>query len=1256
MTRITPLPGLRSGFRYGRLFAGFCGALLLIQSSLNGQESNLRLRPIVDENGATVGNTLSLLQGSDGLIYAGTETGLVVFDGYRFDAYRRDDAAPGKRSGKWMQSVVEDGKGNLWIGAQDGLLRFDESSKRFVEYEEVVASGEIERLLVDRDDRLWIVSAQALDAFDAETNALQRYPFETAVTIQGGYVDRFGAIWISTRLNGLMRFDPDTGAFDSFRFQEDDETSLGSDFATAICEDIEGDLWVATGSADNLGNGASAAVGALNRFDRGTGSFERVAFVPRSEAELPEAEIMALARDDFGSLWVGTGNGNVYRFDPIRKLFFRSEDNDPLNTEITSMIVDRSGSLWVGLHNGPLSNGDTRSQRFESWEGRYDDAGSLSDGHVMSVLEDRQGTLWVGTMKGGLNRYDSENDRFNVFLNEDRSERRISAIFEDSRDNLWLSIYGKGLALFDRENERVSDIYALNSSSSELDQGQVNRILVIWEDRNGRLLVGHRDGLHTFDLDAKRFERVSMGLSVSEPRAVKCAFEDSLGRHWVGTDDGVWLSEPDSLEGRWLEFEMDGANDIVSNEIRSLFEDSRGDFWIGTRYGLCRLSSDLEFEERLHSDRGLLSDAVYWIFEDESDILWFATYTGIVRYDPVDGKFLQYDRSSGLLNETYQSRAYFMNKDGRMFLGGDRGLDSFYPFGIALDVREPQVAIRSVRRFDEALVPDRNEEGNSVFKVSYSDNYLSFDFATLDFVDSRRNAYRYRLDGFDDDWVESGSRHFASYTNLPPGSYRFRVEGSNSRGVWSSSASSVEVKVEELYWQSAWFRLLLLFGVVVAIALGHQAVTKGIRDRNTELEKANATVEMAKLKLEESTRKAKLLAKEAESANAAKSQFLANMSHEIRTPLNGVVGMLSLLNMSKLDEEQREFCQIADSSAHALLALLNDILDVSKIEAGEVQLESDAFSLHDLSKELVELARLKADEKRVDVRLDFDQTLPALVLGDARRVRQVISNLLMNAVKFTQDGYVELRIRLVGAAGKKKKTHFEINDSGIGIPKDKQKWIFDAFSQVDSSNTREYEGAGLGLSICKRLVELMGGEIGLTSTENVGSTFWFDIAFEAIEVEEAPIDPFKTQVAQPKISVAEANEDSEPRVMLVEDNRVNQRVAAAILERLGCRVEIVDDGESCLERFRSGVYGAIFMDCQMPGLDGFETTRRLRKAEKKRNERVPIVALTAKAMIGDREKCLAAGMDDYLAKPIDSDRVEEMIRKWIFAENETQGA
>jgi signal transduction histidine kinase/ActR/RegA family two-component response regulator len=725
-----------------------------------------------------------------------------------------------------------------------------------------------------------------------------------------------------------------------------------------------------------------------------------------------------------------------------------------------------------------------------------------------------------------------------------------------------------------------------------------------------------------------RFERIS--IPGENERAILALLVDSRGWVWASTSAGVNRLE----NGRWRQFKM--ADGLLHDQVTYMTEAPDHAIWVGYRdpIGISRLEfaagppGGLSVRHVGPKD-GLWAAKTYFLRFDRRGWLWVGTDMGVDRYDGRAWRHL--DKSDGLAVNDCDQNAFFDDDDGSVWIGTSKGLTHFLHPATAVPRPTDAPAVLTWLRLGDIAVP----LGGGV-EVPYSRRSFNAGFAALTFVNEDAVRFRHRLLGLDPTWSETRQTE-AHYSGLPPGRFSLEVQAGTADGRWNPATARVSFRVLPPWWR-AWWAIsagVLLLG---CSARGLWAWrVHSILGRQLELERA---VEDRTHKLLTQKVEIEHLLVETQQAARAKTEFLANMSHEIRTPLNGIMGMTELVLQSTLTREQADFLGLVKVSADSLLGVVNDILDFSKIEAGKLELDSVEFDLAELLREALAPLEASARKKGLALEKRLAPNVPRRLVGDPGRLRQVLLNLAANAVKFTETGSVEIVVEEASVSDGPDmpggvlsaplpagicRVHFQIRDTGIGIAFEKQTLVFEPFRQADGSTTRRYGGTGLGLSICQRLVAMMGGRIWVVSQPGAGSTFHFTIiAAAAAEPARQAAPPAATGT-----SLAAAI-----HVLLVEDNMVNQKLARRIMENAGYTVVCAMDGREGVEACAAQHFDLVLMDLQMPHMDGFEATAELRRREAISGGHLPIIALTANAMPGDRERCLAAGMDGYVSKPM----------------------
>jgi signal transduction histidine kinase/ligand-binding sensor domain-containing protein/DNA-binding NarL/FixJ family response regulator len=1179
------------------------------------------------------------VQDDQGFLWMATQDGLNRYDGVEFRIFKEDPTIASGLHGNYISSMDKAPSGELWIGTNDGgLNRYDPRTGQFTaflndpENANSLSENSIAALDVDTSGIVWAATSNlGLNRLDPTSGQVTRYLADpsdpgslSTNNILCLLVDADGTVWVGTGGGGLDRLNPASGTFRHYRPDPDDPQSLGDAWVQTLYRDRQGTLWVGTYTAG------------LNRLDDEQGHFTRFVHDPDDSGSLSHNSVAAVLEDRAGHLWVGTMGGGLHVLDRETGRFARycHDPADPSslsNDNVLSIFEDSSGMLWFGTFGSGADTYDPYRNKFVTVRSRPSETPGLSSSSVWSILEDEEGVLWVATNGGGLNRFDPATGIWKSYQNDPAvpgslADNTVYGMWLDRQGTLWLGTPA-GLEQFDRATEAFR-------------HHPLPMVLAIFEDDEGMLWLGSVAGLMSFDRQTGAI--TVLAHDATDPYSlssdVACMImQDSQGRLWVGTTNGG-LNLYDRGSQRFTRYVRDPQNpaSLSSNTVLDMLQTQDGTLWIGTAGGLVKFEPEggtfITFQER----DGLPNDYVYGILEDDRGDLWLSTNKGLSHFDPRRQAFRNYDRSDGLQASEFNQWASFKNRQGVMFFGGVQGFSAFHPDLIRDNPFLPPIVItgfqihgRPVPVAPDSPLPQPVEALDEI-RLSYTDGYFQFSYAALHFSSPQEIHYTYILEGLDREWTDAGNRQVANYTNVPPGDYVLRVKGTNSDGLWNEQGVALHITIPPPFWQTVWFRILTAVAVVAGIS---SLFVLRLRTVEGQRERLEIQVQERTLELRQTMQELARAKDAAEAASRAKSTFLANMSHEFRTPLNAIMGFTQILARDRrLNADQKEDICIVHRSSEHLLGLINDVLDMSKIEAGRAIVNPKAFDLHRLLEGLEEMFALRAEGQGLALALSLAPDLPRYVRCDDGKLRQVLMNLLGNAVKFTQQGSVLLEVNaILEPDGHRARVSFAVQDTGPGIRPEEMEHLFEPFGQTDSGRQSQ-GGTGLGLAISQQFVRLMGGEIGVSSEPGKGSTFRFELPVEVAGL--ADLDA--PQPAQRVAGLAPGQ--ATYRMLVVDDQPVNRRLLVKLFEPVGFQVREAANGLEALEIWEAWEPHLIWMDMRMPVMDGYEATRRIKA--RTRGLATAIIALTASALEEDRVLILSEGCDDYVRKPF---REEELF-------------
>jgi len=813
--------------------------VLLSCNFLTAQSGDINFSLISIEQGLSQSTVFSILQDKRGFMWFGTNDGLNRYDGYKMTVYKPDPSKPNSLCGNRVFVIYEDHAGNLWIGTDGGLNKYNRDKENFTHFvhnpanRNSLPNNHITSINEDDNGILWIGTNYGLCRFDTHNNSFKNYVNNprNKFSLSNNFVwsvhnDKKGNIWIGTD-SLLNKFVKREERFYRFGFAPPGQKKVAQNTIFSICQDNANNLWIGTRNG-------------LNKFNMLTNRFIHLMNETGNKNSISHNNVYSLLVDKKQNLWVGTLGGGLNKLEPGNNTQNRKQNytfshylTNPQNTHslsnnyVWSVYEDKAGALWIGTDIG-LNRYDPQLEKFSLFRNNPFNKNSLCENVVTSLLEDRKGMLWIGTIHG-LDLYNPSTQNYTHFVNNPANKSTISnnyirSIFEDKNGTIWIGTNGGGLNKYDRRSNKFTKYtYDPQNPNSLTD----DKIISICQDREGILWLGTLGGLTKFDPVKIKFTRYkndpNNNASLSH-NYVFSVFEDSRGELWIGTSNG--LNRFNKKTNKFTRYfnEFGNPNSISNNLIMAIHEDKKGNIWIGTNGGLNKFDKTAQKFTRFTENDVLYNDVIYGILEDNNGYLWLSTNKGLARLNPATKKIRNFTKDDGLQSNQFSTGACFKSSGGKMYFGGISGFNAFYPENITKNNYVPPIVMTDLQilnksvGIDNGSVLTKSITETSQIELSYKENVFSFEFAALSYTLPQYNEYAYMMEGFDKNWINSGSRRYVTYTNLDPGYYTFKVKGANNDGVWNNTGIQIRIYVAPPFWKTWWFILLSAVLILSVIA------------------------------------------------------------------------------------------------------------------------------------------------------------------------------------------------------------------------------------------------------------------------------------------------------------------------------------------------------------------------------------------------------------------------------------------------------
>lgn len=1090
----------------------------------------------------------------------------------------------------------------LLFGTRNHGMKTYETSRRSFDSYPVLFSQLTDKTITILDsvfqDKLLIgTSESGLYIYDLSKQSLHHQLLDGR-TIKKIFRDSHDNLWINTNEFGIYQLEPDLITIRYHELTDDKIRSIVDDERQYIYEDSQRHLWIAL-----HGNG-------LAHFNAGKNEFEFYRNTAGDNSSISSDNVYCITEDHSGLLWVGTGPANggvnkVYTSTETFRQFLLEQDVVSGNENVVrSLLVDDRRNIWIGTKSGEIYIMDDRYQIIRKFTQMPLSSGKSPGQNAYTMVQDKNGFIWIGTKGGGIfvtqhSTHDPDFDyrtiRFHHYKHDPTNDQSLCSnivysLLEDSQGRIWIGSYEGGLSLVTERTNTSLTCRRFNTSNSDLSSDKVRNL-----------------------------------------------FEDSSKRLWIATVFGVNYLNLDGLEPI-PEFhpvlsDPRKANNLSYNDVIHVFEDSNQQIWLGTSGGgvnkLVYLDQDSISFQHINTATGLINDVVYSIIEDQHGMLWFSTDHGLTRYDPVNGIFDNFDESNNLSTDAFNENTCSITADGRLLFGTNEGLLVVYPDKIEKNDFMPRVVFTNFQLFNKDVdihdpkspVKQDIETLSSIVLDHYQSSF-SFEYAALSYFAPSKNKYAFMLENFDNDWNEVGNQNKATYTNLAPGEYIFKVKAANWNSGWSNKERSIQITIMPPWWKTNTMYVVYFVVLVIVFEIIRRSYTRYHKLQND-------------LKVEKRV-------------NDIKLQFFTNISHEIRTPLTLILGPIhDIMELRNVPKNISAKLQLVEKNGKRMLRLVNQLLDFRKVQKNKMDLRVHRIEINSFLTSIIENFDLIADHKKVNIKYEpLHEDLD--IWADPNKFDSVIFNILSNALKFSpQGGTVKITIK----NSDQKFLDIIITDQGSGIPKNRLNLIFQRFSPLSEEN-EEFGSSGIGLAYSYQIMKLHHGDILVKSEPGKGSEFTVRLLkgyahFGENEIQQEEGESLyrvshekEIEEQDEELVQLDGNKDKDIHILIVEDNH---QILHYLQENLSAdyHISTASNGREALAVIDKNQPDLVITDIMMPFVDGITLTRKLKESFD--TSHIPVIMLTAKSAMEDQIEGIGSGAEAYILKPFNMTYVRTVI-------------